>query len=135
MRVIDASTIAKYVLREEHWEQVRDQLAAEPCSLDLALAEVATAIWKHQVIYRRISRDAATRMLDALKRLKADVVLFEPSSEYLEATLEIACNARIPVYDAFYFAQARHHVAPLVTSDDRQRLLAMKLRISVDFVG
>ena len=135
MRVIDASAIAKYLLREEHWEQVREQLAADPCSLDLAVAEVTNAIWKHHVVYGRISRDAATRMLDALKRLTVDVVLFEPASEYVEATLEFACNARIPVYDAFYFAQARHHVAPLVTSDDRQRLLAMKLRISVEFVG
>jgi len=55
VRVIDASAIAKYVLREAHWEQVRDQLTAEPCSLDLALAEVANAIWKHQVIYHNIS--------------------------------------------------------------------------------
>jgi predicted nucleic acid-binding protein len=35
--VIDASVIAKYVLKEEHWEQVRDYLTAEPHSLDLAL--------------------------------------------------------------------------------------------------
>jgi predicted nucleic acid-binding protein len=135
VKVIDASSLAKYLLREAHWEQVRAQLATEPCSLDLAIAEVTTTIWKHHVVYGRISRDAAARMLDALERLKADVVRFEPSSEYVEATLKIACNARLPVYDAFYFAQARHHLAPLVTSDDRQRLLATKLRISVEFVG
>jgi predicted nucleic acid-binding protein len=39
--VIDASAIAKYVLKEEHWEQVRDYLTAELRSLDLALAEVS----------------------------------------------------------------------------------------------
>jgi len=52
--VIDASAITKYVLKEEHWEQVRNYLTAEPCSLDLALAEVSNAIWKHQVIYRKM---------------------------------------------------------------------------------
>jgi predicted nucleic acid-binding protein len=52
--VIDASAIAKYVLREGHWEQVRDHITPEPCSLDLALAGVSNAIWKHQVIYRRM---------------------------------------------------------------------------------
>ena len=59
MIVIDASAITKYVLKEEHWEQVRNYLTAEPCSLDLALAEVSNAIWKHQVINRKISSISA----------------------------------------------------------------------------
>jgi predicted nucleic acid-binding protein len=57
--VIDASAIAKYVLREEHWEQVRDYLTAEPRPLDMVVAEVTNAIWKHQVIYRKISSSEA----------------------------------------------------------------------------
>ena len=77
MIAIDASAIAKYVLREAHWEQIRDYLAVEPCSLDLALTEVANAIWKHQVIYGRISGREATLLFEALQKVGADVLILE----------------------------------------------------------
>lgn len=66
MIVIDASSLAKYILREENWELVRKHLAGEPCCLDLALAEVSNTIWKHQV-YGSISGGEASLMIDALK--------------------------------------------------------------------
>ncbi len=49
--VIDASSLAKYILREKNWRDVRDHLVDEVFSLNLALAEVSNAVWKHNVLY------------------------------------------------------------------------------------
>lgn len=133
MRVIDASAIAKYVLREEHWEQVRDQLTLEPCSLDLALAEVANAIWKHQVIYRKISGREAALLYEALQKLGADVLVLESFQGYLCAATELAVNEKLTIYDALYLVQAQKY-GYIVTSDDPQRTIAVKLGVDVVFI-
>ncbi|RCV63188.1 putative nucleic acid-binding protein, contains PIN domain [Methanophagales archaeon] len=97
MIVIDASAIAKYVLKEEHWEQVRDYLTAEPRSLDLALAEVSNAIWKHQVIYRKISSSEAKVLFKVLQKLGADVLILESFVGYLSGATEIAVKLGLDV--------------------------------------
>jgi predicted nucleic acid-binding protein len=131
--VIDASAIAKYVLREAQWEQVRDYLAAEPCSLDLALAEVSNAIWKHQVIYRRISSREASLLYEALQKLKADVMILESLEGYLTEALDIGVTEKLTIYDALYLAQAKKY-GHFVTSDELQRKVAVKLGLDVVFI-
>jgi predicted nucleic acid-binding protein len=131
--VIDASAIAKYVLREGHWEQVRDHLKPEPCSLDLALAEVANAIWKHQVIYGRISSREATLLFEALQKLGADVLVLESFEGYLRGATEIAVKEKLTIYDALYIVQAQKY-GHFVTSDDLQRKIAVKLGLDVVFI-
>ncbi len=133
MRVIDASAIAKYVLREAHWEQVRDQLTAEPCSLDLALAEVANAIWKHQVIYHNISGREATVFYEALQKLGADVLVLESCAGYLRGATALAGEEELTIYDALYLVQAQTY-GHLVTSDGLQRTIAVKLELDVVFI-
>lgn len=133
MTVIDASAIAKYVLREENWEQVRDYLAVEPRSLDLALAEVANAIWKHQVIYRKISGREASLLHEALQKLGVDVLVLESFAGYLRGATEIAVKEKLTVYDALYIAQAQQY-GHFVTSDEPQRKIAMKLGLDVVFI-
>lgn len=134
MIVIDASSLAKYILREENWKTVRDHLATEPYSLDLALAEVSNAIWKHHVLYRRISSSEASLMFGALKKLRADVVVFESFEVYLQGALEIASREKIPVYDALYLVQAEKY-GNFVTSDEIQREIGKKMGINVEYVG
>ena len=133
MRVIDASAIAKYLLREEHWEQVRDQLAADPCSLDLALAEAANTIWKHQVIYGRISDREASLLYKALQKLGADVLILESFVGYLTAAVELGVKEKLTIYDALYVAQAQKH-GYFVTSDEPQRTVAVNLGLEVVFI-
>ena len=133
MRVIDASAIAKYVLREAQWEEVRDQLAAEPCSLDLALAEVANAIWKHQVIYRKISGREAALLYEALQKLGADVLVLESFAGYLRGATELAVKDKITIYDALFLVQAQKY-GYFVTSDELQRTIAVKLGLDVVFL-
>jgi len=68
--VIDASSIVKYLLREDNWEVVRKHLENEPYSLTLALAEVSNAVWKHHALHKEISLEDAKKVFKALKNSK-----------------------------------------------------------------
>ena len=57
MIVIDASSLAKYLLRERNWEVIENYLVKTTYSIDHILKEVSNTIWKHVVIYRRIEPD------------------------------------------------------------------------------
>jgi len=131
--VIDASSLAKYILREENWRAIREILEDEPCSLDIALIEVSNAVWKHFALYGRVSEEAASIMFDALTKLRRDVVNFESFEEYLQEAVEITLKEKIPVYDALYLAQAKKHHS-LITSDRRQSETATKLKVKVRYV-
>lgn len=130
--MVDSSSLAKYILREEGWEDVRKHLAGEAYSLTLALAEVSNAIWKHHAVHGRVSGSEASVMLEALKKMR-DVVHFEPTEDYLSDAFEIAVKERIPVYDALYLAQAKR-LGSLLTSDRRQGEVGAKLGIEVKHV-
>jgi len=129
---IDASSLAKYVLREENWRDVKNHLLSEPHTLNLALAEVSNAIWKHIVLYGRISREQANKMFKALEKL-GEVITFEQFEKYLEDAVKIAMDNRITVYDALYITQALK-VGKLLTSDNKQRKIAEELGIDVIFI-
>jgi predicted nucleic acid-binding protein len=131
--VIDASAIAKYLLREAHWEQVRDYLVAEPRSLDLVLAEVANAIWNHHVIYRKISDREASLLYEALQKLGVDVLVLESFAGYLRGATEIAVKEKLTIYDALYVVQAQKY-GHFVTSDEPQRKIAVKLGLDIMFI-
>jgi predicted nucleic acid-binding protein len=130
---IDASSLAKYILREEGWEKIRKYLEDEPYSLTIALAEVSNAIWKHCMLYKRISLDDARLIFKALLILKDKVVLFEDVQRYLETGFEIATNYGITLYDSLYLAQALK-CGSFLTSDRKQWKIARKLNISADLV-
>jgi len=130
--VIDASSLAKYILREENWKKVREYLLNEPYSLTLTLAEVSNAIWKHHVLYKEISDEDAKTMFTALKKLK-DVVIFEPFENYLKEAMKISIEEEITIYDALYLAQAKKFRC-LLTSDEKQWKVAKKMGINVEFM-
>ena len=132
MIVIDASSLAKYILREDNWRTVRKYLADNPLSLDLALTEVSNAVWKHHVLYRKISHPEMSIMFKALNKLK-EVVFMESSEKYLEAAVNIAIEEKIPVYDSLYIAQAENR-GKILTSDLKQAKVAEKSGIDVKFI-
>ncbi len=129
MIVVDSSALAKYILREENFKAVREYLDDEPYSLDLALAEASNAVWKHFVLYKKISRNNAALLIKALTTLR-DVVIFEPLENYLQPAIEIAMSEETTVYDALYIAQAKK-LGGLLTSDEIQGEIARKLGIKV----
>lgn len=132
MIVIDASSLAKYILREDNWKKIREYLEDEVYSLNLALVEISNAIWKHHVLYGRISREEALVAFEAVKILK-DIVIFESFENHLDNAMEISNDNKIPIYDALYISQAHKH-GKIITSDKLQRDIADKMEIEVEYI-
>ncbi len=134
--MVDASSIAKYVLREENWINVEKYLLIEEVfSLDLMLKEVLNAIWKHCVLLKTITFETAYSKKNILYRLvKEKIIHIESENEYLDEAFELAIENKITVYDALYIAQALRHQAKLLTSDEKQAKTAQKHNIKTIYV-
>ncbi len=102
MIVIDASSLAKYVLREENWFKVEKYLYRDNIlSIDLLLKEVLNAIWKHCTLLKTISYEIALNKKGILYKLvKENVIVIESESKYLDKGFTIAVENYIPIYDA-----------------------------------
>ncbi|MEM0027605.1 MAG: type II toxin-antitoxin system VapC family toxin [Ignisphaera sp.] len=130
MIVIDASALAKYLLREEGWRVVESYLLQPVYSVDHVVKEVANAIWKHAVLHRYISNDMALAIFSQLKKLIDEkIIIIEPQERYIDKAFSIALDNSISVYDALYIAQALENRRELLTSDSRQANIANKLGI------
>lgn len=133
MIVIDASTLAKYVLREEGWESVSQILRHNRplVSVDHVLKEVGNAVWKYARLRSRIDAETALELYRRLLRLvETGVILLKPETQYLARALEIALSHNITLYDALYIALAEEE-GELLTSDARQAEVATSLGIHV----
>ena len=136
MIVVDASALAKYLLREEGWMQVSTYVRERRplYTVDHVVKEVANALWKHAYLRRLISSDAAFKLLEGLTQLiKAQVIVVELEDAYLKRALELAFSTGVTVYDTLYLAQAEKH-GELLTSDKRQAKAAEQLGIKVYYV-
>ena len=58
-KVIDSSTLAKFLLKESEWERVKGILARRPYTLNLAVDEVANAIWGRVTLIGDVSLEKA----------------------------------------------------------------------------
>jgi predicted nucleic acid-binding protein len=133
--VIDASTLAKFILREENWERVYEVLSKETISVDHVVKEVANAIWKHYSIYKACSLDVAVKRFQLLRKIiDEELVSLESELKYLDKAFEIAVQNDISVYDALYIAQAITRSIPLATSDKRQADIAEKIKVQVVYI-
>jgi predicted nucleic acid-binding protein len=121
--VIDASTLAKFILKEEGWEEVAEQLKAGTLSLDLVVKEVANAVWKR---FRQgaVSREEAKSMLNALKEIQERAIKIEEELTYLDGAAEIAFNRDVTIYDSLYIALAKEKGLKLLTVDETQASVA-----------
>ena len=135
MIVIDASTLAKFILREKNWERVYEVLSKETISVDHVVKEVANAIWKHYSIYKACSLDVAVKRFQLLRKIiDEELVSLESELKYLDKAFEIAAQNNISVYDALYIAQAITRSIPLATSDKRQADIAEKIKVQVVYI-
>ena len=106
MIVIDASTLAKFVLREENWGRVYELLSTEVISVDHVVKEVANTIWKYYTTYKACPLDVAIKRFQLLRKIiDEELVSLESELKYLDKAFEIATQNNIPVYDALYIAQ------------------------------
>ncbi len=120
--VVDASLLAKVVLKEDGWENV--PLTINTATLDYAFVEALNAIWKARV-KGMISESDAGRKLEALLNLEKALLIFK-SSEHFDRGLQIALNEKITVYDALYIALAESNGVALYTGDSKQFSAAKK---------
>lgn len=131
MKVIDSSSVAKLVNREENWELVEKALAGSCVSLELAVKETGSSLW------RRVHRG----LLDPRKAQNAfeEFVASRPFAVADQESLYslafgIASSLDLSVYDALFLALSKEKGLPFVTSDPSQADAASKLGLEVEFI-
>jgi len=118
--VVDSSVVAKWVLVESdsaQAERLIDEVTLKGerlIVLDLALVEVANAIWKRH--HRGLATlDEAREFLDDLLQVPVHV---EPANRLLKPALEIAAKYHRAVYDALFVALCQDLGLQGVTADE-----------------
>jgi len=133
--VVDASALAKYILKEEGWRDVRKLLEGGAVSVDHVVKEVSNAIWRKCAVLKLEDAEAAVRRYELLVELiRSGVVVLESELKYLERAFRIAVESGITVYDSLYVTQALELGARLLTSDRRQSEVAARLGVSPVYV-
>lgn len=135
MIVIDASALAKYILREQGWRDVESRMVEGVHSLDLVVKEVANTIWRHSIKLKRIEGDVAKEVFNVLMMLiKEKVILLDSQDKYIEQAFDLSLSHDITIYDALYIAQAKHIEAKLLTSDRYQAEVAERVKVETLFI-
>jgi len=129
LNVLDASALAKFVLREEGWREVI-RFLGEAESVDHILKEVANAVWKARG-RGIIGGEDALRKFEALLALVGKNLKLVNESDILPAAFDLALARGVTVYDALYVALAKREDLPLVTSDEVQAEAAREERVKV----
>ena len=129
MRVIDSSSLGKYVNKEQRWEEVEARLAAkETSTLDFAMHEVGNSVWK-RVLKKEVSnQDALATYKDFVRAVFEDglVILVQANSDLLNASLELAIQEKTATYDSAFIELAHKNKCELITSDERQHFISKK---------
>jgi predicted nucleic acid-binding protein len=118
--VVDSSVIAKWILPEADSNLARclitdiAMVGESLFVLDLALTEVANAIWKRH--HQRLIAVEETQGL--LARLLQTPVHLKPSTVLLTPALDIATKYDRSIYDALFVALARELGLRGVTADE-----------------
>jgi len=133
VRVIDASALSAYLLREEGFEEIRRLLVEGVDSIELVVKEVANAIL---IAHRRgrIGLEEAWRAIEALRSLLGVNVKVEGHEGLIEEAFDIALRHRTTVYDALYVALAKKLEAELGSRDEEQVKVAEKAGVKASLV-
>ena len=128
-KVIDSSTLAVFLLKERGWQNLRALLLEKPYTLELAVKEVANAIWRRTRLLGDISEQKAVTLLNDLLEIKRNILRTEQQDQYIQHALNISLRHRITLYDSLFIAQAASKKATLITSDKKQHEVAVKLSV------
>jgi len=131
VKVIDSSSLVKYFSKEEGWKLVKKAILDGVVTLDLAVKEVANALWK-KVLRSEISIDDANKIITDL--LEAEVIKVISQDKYLTQAFKIAVENKITVYDALFIALAKEMNIELITSDAKQAEVAKEEGVSVRII-
>jgi len=116
--VIDASVIAKLIMREENYVEAAKEVEADGETLDLAILEVANVILKY---YKRemLSAQEAQERFEELKELSETLIIID-FKKFLEQAFETTIATNLTIYDSLYIVSSNR----LVTSDVKQAEIA-----------
>ena len=130
-KVIDSSTLAVFLLKEEGWKRMMEILREKPYTIELAVKEVANLIWKRAKLLKDIDESKALTILGDLLELRRTALRIEPQDIYLSQALEIALKNDATIYDSLFIAQALAKKAILVTLDKKQAEIASRLGVQL----
>jgi len=115
VKVIDSSTLIKYVAKEENWEKVEEYLKEGCVTLDLATKETANALVK-KALKNEVTTETAKEIINYLPK----IVRITPQKEHFSKAFEIAIKHKLTIYDALFIALSVNTNMPLLTSDEKQ---------------
>jgi predicted nucleic acid-binding protein len=123
--VIDASVIAKLIMREENYVEAAEEVEADGETLDLAILEVANVILKYHK-REMLSAQEAQERFEELKELSETLIIID-FKKFLEQAFETAIATNLTIYDSLYIVSSNK----LVTSDVKQAEIAKQHRRNV----
>jgi predicted nucleic acid-binding protein len=123
--VIDASVIAKLIIREENYVEAAKEVEADGETLDLAILEVANVILKYHK-REMLSAQEAQERFEELKELSETLIIID-FKKFLEQAFETAIATNLTIYDSLYIVSSNK----LVTSDIKQAEIAKQHRRNV----
>ena len=126
MKVIDASALIKYIVKEPGWKKVQEFILAGCITVDLALKELANALWK-RVMRKELDVGLAVKLMNTI--LTRRIVRIYPQESLLVEALKLSTNTSLPIYDAIYIVLARELKTELITSDIEQAKKAEELGV------
>ena len=135
MIVLDASFLVKLVIEEQSSTESRSflkkalSLGEEAATVDIALAEVLNALWKHVTLIKDLDRDDYRNAVQDFLKLWSKLEVFSTYELASEAT-QIAFEDRITIYDALYITTALKLGAKLITFDSKLKEKAVMRAIS-----
>ena len=126
--MLDASVIAKLIMREENYRRAAEEIEVHGETMDLALIEVSNVILKY---YRRgeLSLQEARERFRELQELSKSLKLAS-SREFLEQAFEIALENDLTIYDSLYIVGSD----VLITADAKQARKAERMGRQVTLV-
>jgi len=131
VKVIDSSSIAKYVNREQSWEAAAKALGESCISLELAVIETGSSLLK-RVRAGEIDDKQAQQIFSEF--VTARPFMIADQEELYAPAIEIATTLGLSLYDALFLALAKAKDLQLVTSDSSQAEAAKKLGLEVQFI-
>jgi predicted nucleic acid-binding protein len=126
--VIDSSVLVKLLSREEGWKEARRLVAEGSMTVDLAIKEVANALWK-KILRDEVDLQTVLEIVSDLS--SGNVVKLVSQEDLMRDALELAVKTRITVYDALFIALAKKTGLRLATADREQARAAEQAGVEV----
>ncbi|MEM0458007.1 MAG: type II toxin-antitoxin system VapC family toxin [Sulfolobales archaeon] len=119
MYLYDASAIFNLVKRGE----LRVFLGGH--TLDLAIYEVANAVWKECYLLKKIKIETAYRLIELLSKV-FDIIDLHTIKGFEKEVMDIAVKEGVTIYDASYIYTAMRDKLTLATDDRKLMDIARK---------